>query len=289
MRFVVVGASGFLGTHFTARIAERGDEAVGVGRSRCDVYSVDAVSRLLRELAPDAVINCAGYTGRPNVEQCERNKSDCLAANAYLPAQLAKACDAVGAPFAHLSSGCVYTGRRDDGGGFRETDAPNFTLRHNNCSWYSGTKALGEEVLAPLPFRYVWRIRFPFSSIDSPRNYLSKLLRYERLVDVENSLSSVSECVDAALDCFEKDAPAGVYNLTNPGSVTTSRVTTLMREEGLTNKDFVFLSSEKEFAETISSIPRSNCLLDSSKALSCGLVLSPVEDALRQTLRRWGR
>lgn len=287
MRFLVVGASGFCGKHFTRRIAERGHEPVGVGRSQCDVYDVDAVAALLRSASPDAVINCAGFTGRPNVEQCEANKADCLAANAYLPAQLAKACGSVGVPFAHVSSGCIYSGRRGDGGGFRESDPPNFSFRHNNCSWYSGTKALGEELLADLPVRYIWRVRFPFSATDSPRNYLSKLLHYERLLDVGNSLSSIAESVDAALDCFEKSAPPGTYHLTNPGSMTTRRVTELMLEAGVTTKQFDFFASEREFQETTSSIPRSNCVLDSSKAIACGLVLTPVEDAVRHTLRLW--
>ena len=282
-----MGASGFLGAHFVKHINHRGHTAVGVGRADCDLYNESSFARVLEEASPHAVINCAGFTGRPNVEQCEANKADCLAANAYLPAQLAKACAARGVPFSHLSSGCLYSGRRSDGEGYRESDPPNFSFRHNNCSWYSGTKALGEELLADLPVRYVWRVRFPFSTVDSPRNYLSKILRYERLLDVENSLSSVPEMVDAALDCYERELPAGVYHLTNPGSVTTARVTELMLEEGVTTKGFDFFESEQEFRDTASSIPRSNCVLDCSKALGHGLRLTPVEEALRQTLRGW--
>ncbi len=42
----------------------------------------------------------------------------------------------------------LHRRRGPDGGGFREDDAPNFSFRTNHCSFYSGTKALGEEVLA---------------------------------------------------------------------------------------------------------------------------------------------
>jgi len=43
--------------------------------------------------------------------------------------------------------GCIFTGAHPDGSGFSEEDAPNFDFRHNNCSFYSGSKALGEEIL----------------------------------------------------------------------------------------------------------------------------------------------
>ena len=47
------------------------------------------------------------------------------------------------------------------------------------CSFYSGTKALGEEVLEGAENCFVWRLRIPFNHEPSPRNYLQKLLNYE--------------------------------------------------------------------------------------------------------------
>ena len=69
--------------------------------------------------------------------------------------------------------------------GFTETDPPNFTFRDPPCSFYSGTKALGEEMwrrrLVPRcvgPASYIWRLRIPFDEFDNARNYLSKVQRY---------------------------------------------------------------------------------------------------------------
>ncbi len=126
----------------------------------------------------------------------------------------------------------------DDGRGFTEEDPPNFSFRQDNCSFYSGTKALGEEVLADAEQCYIWRLRIPFSHVDSPRNYLSKVMRYDTLLEAENSLSNLPEFVAAAIDCFEKQIPFGTYNLTNPGSVTTSEVVELIQKSGLTDRPF---------------------------------------------------
>ncbi len=75
-----------------------------------------------------------------------------------------------------------FTGTRPDGRGFTENDSPNFSFRTNNCSFYSGTKALGEECLQDAENTYIWRLRIPFNHVDSPRNYLSKLLNYAWLL-----------------------------------------------------------------------------------------------------------
>ena len=96
-------------------------------------------------------------------------------------------------PWGHVSSGCIYTGSKADDSGFTELDPLNFSFRTNNCSIYSGTKALGEECLSHSNSTYIWRLRIPFSNEDSPRNYISKLLRYDTLLDARNSISNLTE------------------------------------------------------------------------------------------------
>src|SRR6185312_2877349 len=136
-----------------------------------------ALTELLRREKPEFLINAAGYTGKPNVDACELHKSECLMGNAVLPGTIAQACADAGVPWGHVSSGCIYSGRNLDGSAFKENDPPNFTFRTNHCSFYSGTKALGEEVLAGTPNLFVWRLRIPFNEVDTPRNYLTKLMR----------------------------------------------------------------------------------------------------------------
>lgn len=287
MKYALIGARGYVGGEFASQIRQRSHECSPIGRHTCDIYAVDELAATLRARSPDAVINCAGYTGKPNVDACETDKANCLAGNAVLPGVIAAACQRLGLPWGHVSSGCIFTGSRPDGSGFREQDPPNFSFRQNNCSWYSGTKALGEEVLADAPSCYIWRLRIPFSHIDSPRNYLSKLMRYDTLLEAENSLSNLTEFVTAALDCFENRVPFGTYNLTNPGSVKTSGVVELIRKSGVCTREFRFFRSEDDFMTRAAKTPRSNCILDSGKALEVGLKLSPIQDAIRDALANW--
>lgn len=282
---LLLGGSGYVGSAFRKLFEEGGIGHCSLSREEVDYTDIETLTDFLRESRPEFLINCAGYTGRPNVDACEDDKAECLFGNAVLPGRVAEACEEAGIPWGHISSGCIYTGSHADGSAFTEADEPNFTFRQDNCSWYSGTKALGEEILGGRPNVYVWRIRIPFNGVDGPRNYLSKLLKYDRLLDVRNSLSHLDEAVAATLSCWEKRVPFGIYNVTNPGSVSTREVVELIKKHGISNKAFSFFESEEEFMREAARTPRSNCVLDSSKLLNCGIPLTEITEALSSSIK----
>ncbi len=283
----LLGGSGYVGGAYQALLRKKGIPFVNLRRADVD-YSNPAILRaaLLRD-RPDFLINAAGYTGKPNVDACELHKAECLYGNAVLPGVIAQACADAGIPWGHVSSGCIYTGSRPDGTGFTETDAPNFTFRQNNCSFYSGTKALGEEVLQGQSQLYIWRLRIPFNHEESPRNYLTKLMRYSRLLEAENSISQLEEFVAATFACWEKRIPFGTYNVTNPGHVTTREVVEMIKQSGVCTKEFSFFQSEDEFMHVAAKTPRSNCVMTSAKLAAAGIQMTEVHEAVRRDLRNW--
>jgi dTDP-4-dehydrorhamnose reductase len=284
---LLLGGSGYVGSAYQALLTRKKLPFRNVRRADLDYTDRAVLTGLLRRENPDFLINAAGYTGKPNVDACELHKSECLMGNAVLPGTVAQACADAGVPWGHVSSGCIFTGARPDGSGFSETDTPNFTFRTNNCSFYSGTKALGEEALADAPNAYVWRLRIPFNEVDSARNYLSKLMRYSTLLDAENSISQLDEFVAATLACWEKRVPFGTYNVTNPGHVTTREVVGLIKKTGVSAKEFQFFADEAEFMRTAAKTPRSNCVMDSRKLAATGIKLTEVHEALERDLKRW--
>jgi dTDP-4-dehydrorhamnose reductase len=129
-------------------------------------------------------------------------------------------------------------------------------------------------------------LRIPFNHGASPRNYLQKILSYENLLEAENSVSHLDEFCKKCVECFTKDIEPGVYNMTNSGSITTTQVTEWMIEEGLTNKNFQFFESEDDFMQKAAKTPRSNCVLDTSKAEKAGIGMRPVEEAMIDSIRK---
>ena len=283
----LLGGSGYVGSAYQALLQRKGIPFRNLRRAEFDYTDTTALTALLRETRPDFLINAAGYTGKPNVDACELHKAECLFGNAVLPGRIAEACAAANVPWGHVSSGCIYTGARPDGSGFTETDTPNFSFRTNHCSFYSGTKALGEEVLAGRDNVYIWRLRIPFDHREGPRNYLTKMMRYQRLLEATNSISQLHEFVAATFACWEKHVPFGIYNVTNPGQVTTHEVVDLIKRSGVCTKEFSFFKDEDEFMHTAAKTPRSNCVMDSSKLAATGITMTEVHEAVERDLANW--
>lgn len=284
---LLLGGTGYVGSAFREHFERNGIEHTSVSRKQHDYSSAKVLRQIVDELQPSFLINAAGYTGKPNVDACEIQKVECLAGNTVLPGTIRDVCQQADVPWGHVSSGCIYTGRRADGAGFTESDSPNFSFRTNNCSWYSGCKALGEEVLLEAPQTFLWRLRIPFDNHESPRNYLTKLIRYDRLLEAENSISHLGEFVAACTQCWLKRVPFGIYNVTNTGFVTTKRVTELIQQYLLPSKRYDFFADESEFMQLAAKTPRSNCVMDNSKLLNAGIQIRDVETAIIDSLQSW--
>lgn len=283
----LLGGSGYVGQAYQALLTQKGVPFRNLRRAELDYTDVTTLTAALKKDRPEFLINAAGYTGKPNVDACEKDRAECLFGNAVLPGRVAAACAAAGVPWGHVSSGCIYTGSRSDGSGFAEEDPPNFSFRTDNCSFYSGTKALGEEVLRDLDQIFIWRLRIPFDHRDGARNYLSKLLRYDRLLEAENSISQLHEFVAATFACWEKRIPFGTYNVTNPGHITTREVVELIKAAGVSDKTFSFFTDEAEFMRLAAQTPRSNCVMNSRKLAAAGIFMTEVREAIRRDLANW--
>jgi len=284
---ILLGGSGYVGQVFQQFLRTRDIDVISLTRASVDYTRPETLVAFLYEKQPSFLINCAGYTGKPNVDACEDHKAECLLGNSALPGIISQACQTTATPWGHVSSGCVYNGRRPDGAPFTEEDPPNFSFRSNYCSFYSGTKALGEEVLANDRNCFVWRLRIPFNEMDSPRNYLTKLMSYDRLLRAENSLSQINEFVRACWACWERRVPFGTYNMTNPGHVKTEEVVELIRKSGVCEKTFRFFDDEAEFMQKAARTPRSNCVLDTGKLAATGIEMTEVHEAIAIALKNW--
>jgi UDP-glucose 4,6-dehydratase len=216
------------------------------------------------------IINAAGYTGSPNVDACETNKAETIDGNVVFPLMLEVNNKDI--PIVHISSGCTYGGYKE--GGWTEEDEPNFTF--GNGSFYSGSKALGQQALSAFMSKsYLLRIRMPFGDEDHDKNFLTKMKKYKKLISYENSLSYVPDVADVAVFFANKLPKPGIYNVCNPGSSNAKDITKMMNLE----KEFF---TEEEFkAATVA--PRSNCVLNVDK-LQAIFPLQPVEVALKKAI-----
>lgn len=96
-----------------------------------DVTNKDAVSEVVRKTNPDLIINCIGIL----IKGSKEHPDNAIFINAYFPHLLKKLSDEVGAKLIHISTDCVFSGKK---GNYTEEDF------RDADDVYGRSKALGE-------------------------------------------------------------------------------------------------------------------------------------------------
>lgn len=139
MKFLVLGASGMAGYTISLYLTEQGHEVVAfdlkkVGHCKSivgDARDIETVREIMNAGKFDAVINCIGILN----QFAEQNKELAVFLNAYFPHFLASATSGTDTQVIHMSTDCVFSGKR---GGYKEDDFRDGT------TFYDRSKALGE-------------------------------------------------------------------------------------------------------------------------------------------------
>ena len=137
MKILVLGAEGMLGHVVKYYFQENGYSVRGTSRSGGEYYKFDAtenlqdIERFIADFKPGAVINCIGILNKV----AEENKPLAVMINSYLPHYLGELCKKVNTKFVHISTDCVFDGKKGD---YTEESFKDAT------SFYGQSKALGE-------------------------------------------------------------------------------------------------------------------------------------------------
>ncbi len=226
--------------------------------------------------APDVIINAAGKTGRPNVDWCEDHKDETYFANVTLAKMFADHARRHNIRLVHLSSGCIYEGE-NGGHGFTEDDAPNF-----EGSFYSHTKAEAERQLAEYDNVLTIRPRMPISAVPSPRNLLHKLLGYEKIINVKNSVTITPDLL-RSLGVLVASGCTGTFNMVNPDPVTHKDILELYeKHSGRTlHKEYITMG------ELVVKAPRSNTILSAEKLARAGAPMPSTKESLEKIIEEY--
>lgn len=203
------------------------------------------------------IINCSGFTGRPNVDEGELKKEECWDLNVRIPLKVSRTCRALDIDYIHISSGCIFTGYEKE---FTETDIPNFGL-FNDSSFYSKSKHAFETLN---DYGCTIRVRMPFSQDLHDRSFITKIYKYNNLINYVNSKTYIPDLIrfiDTIIDSKTKTSSIGVINFVNPEAQDTAYLVDRMKSYNLINKDWEFVPIESINIKA----PRSNCVLSIDK------------------------
>ena len=232
MKIFVTGVAGQLGHDVMNELAARGHEGVGsdllpqyagiadgsaVTRAPyvpLDITDGEAVSRVLSEVKPDAVIHCAAWTAVDLAED-EDKRDKVRAINADGTRHIAQACKALGCKLMYISTDYVFDGQG-------ETPWQPDCTDYAPLNVYGQTKLEGELAVRELVERFfIVRIAWVFGL--SGKNFIKTMLRlgetHDSLRVVCDQIGTPTYTLDLArllVDMIETDK-YGVYHATNEG------------------------------------------------------------------------
>ena len=139
MKFLICGCNGMAGHTIALYLKEQGHEVFGFDIRKSELIDSvagnamdrDFVANLIKEGNFDAVINCIGILNKA----AENHKSLATYLNSYFPHLLAELTEGTNTQVIHMSTDCVFSGKK---GEYKETDY------QDGETFYDRSKALGE-------------------------------------------------------------------------------------------------------------------------------------------------
>lgn len=139
MKYLVLGAGGMAGHMISHYLIECGETVEGLAVTDLpyckthvmDVTDFPALKKLITNGKYDYIINCIGLLN----QTAENNVAAAILINSYLPHYLATITKEMDTRIIHMSTDCVFSGKR---GQYTEQDFPD------GETYYDRTKALGE-------------------------------------------------------------------------------------------------------------------------------------------------
>jgi 3,5-epimerase/4-reductase len=284
MRWLLYGSRGWIGNQVVA-ILEQQQEIVIEGRARADDYL--ATKAEITERMPDRVICTVGRTSGPdcsNIDYLEQPGKlvDNLRDNLHAPINLASICQDLDIHFTYLGTGCIYEYDADhpissDQSGYTEEDRPNFV-----GSQYSMVKGVTDQLIRDFKTTLNARIRMPISTEIHPRNFVTKITKYSKVISVPNSMTVLPELLPIMIDLARRKV-TGTINLTNPGVITHAQILDMYRQ--YLDPSFTYQVMDLSELPRYTVGRRSNNCLDTTKLQSYYPSVTPIKEAIERIFK----
>lgn len=282
MKVLVTGVKGQLGYDVVGELTKRGHEAVGVDIDEMDITNAEAVSRVIGEAAPDAVIHCAAWTAVDAAED-EENISKVRAVNVDGTRNIAEICKKINCKMIYISTDYVFNGQGSEPW---QPDCKNYAP----LNVYGQSKLDGEIAVSELLEKFfIVRIAWVFGK--NGANFIKTMLnigkKYHELKVVYDQIGTPTYTYDLArllVDMVETEK-YGYYHATNEGGYISwyDFACEIFRQAGYDTK--VNPVTTEEYGISKAARPF-NSRLDKSKLIENGFEPLPSwQDALARYLK----
>lgn len=293
MKILVYGCNGWIGSMFVDLLSKESIEFFK-GKSRVD--DITEIEKEIELHKPTHIVSFIGrthgsigskkYTTIDYLEQ-EGKLFENVRDNLFSPFVLAEICSRKNIHYTYLGTGCIFKfdekhpfGKEENG--FTEDSDPNFF-----GSSYSIVKGFTDKMMKLYENSVLnLRIRMPITGEENPRNFITKIVNYEKVCSVPNSMTVLPELLPCVIDMM-RNGITGTINLTNPGLISHNEILEMYRE--IVNPFFTWKNFTQEEQRKILAADRSNNFLDTTKLTTMYPQIKNIKDSVRECLIQYAR
>ena len=288
MIILIYGSKGWIGSQFVEILKKKGIDFYE-GKVRVD--STENLEKEIVEINPTHVISFIGrthgkinnteYTTIDYLEQKDKLVEN-VRDNLYSPLILADICSRLNIHYSYLGTGCIFKFDEEhlfesEEKGFNETSLPNFF-----GSSYSVVKGFTDRLMSLYKDKVLnLRIRMPINGEKNARNFITKIVNYEKICSIANSMTVLSELLPYIIDMMESGL-TGTINLTNPGLITHNEILQMYKE--IVDSSFTWKNFSQAEQRTILASDRSNNYLDTTLLESLYPQIKHIRESVRECL-----
>lgn len=291
MKILVYGSNGWIGNQFVEILQENSIDYF-CGKSRVDDKS--SLEKEINMISPTHVVSFIGRThgkiGNKKFTTIDYLEEDGklvenVRDNLFSPVLLASLCSTRNIHYTYLGTGCIFKfdeehpfGKEENG--FSENSLPNFF-----GSSYSVVKGFTDQLMQLYGDSVLnLRIRMPITGEKNGRNFITKIVTYDKVCSVPNSMTVLPELLPYVLDMM-KNKTTGTMNLTNPGLITHNEILEMYRE--IVDPLFTWKNFSIDEQRKILAADRSNNFLDTSRLEKLYPQVQHIRDGVRTSLENY--
>jgi nucleoside-diphosphate-sugar epimerase len=279
---LVWGSRGWIGGMFKEILLQKGWTVIDA-QSRAD--DRDAVMKEAQLHHPTHIVCLIGRTHGPGystIDYLEQSGKlvENVTDNLYGPLTLAGVSRTLKIHMLYMGTGCIFTCESPvDCVGFGESDKPNFF-----GSGYSTIKGFTDRIMSEEYGTTCLnvRIRMPISSKVSPRNFINKIVGYQNICSIPNSMTVLDDVLPILENCMT-NRTVGTLNAVNPGVIEHSTILTWYKELQDPSHEWTEISTD-ELLKTCVVGQRSNNRLDTTRIQTLYPNIPDIKSSVRTIL-----
>jgi len=288
MNILVYGSKGWIGNIFINILLENKIDFC-IGESRVD--NSKTLLNEINEFNPTHVVSFIGRTHGiignkkfTTIDYLEEPGKlvENVRDNLFSPFLLSELCRQKNIHYTYLGTGCIFKFDNDhpferEINGFTEESLPNFF-----GSSYSIVKGYTDQIMSMYSDNTLnLRIRMPITGEKNERNFITKIVNYEKVCSVSNSMTVLPELLPMVLKMMEQKI-TGTVNLTNPGLVSHNEILEMYKE--IVDPLFTWKNFTQDEQRKILAADRSNNFLETVKLETLFPEVRNIKEAVKECL-----